>query len=284
MRDPVPEIDQAAHLLDDAVTAHLNGNRSLAKQLILDANLPAIRDWTESLWGANSPYAPKKTTTSARGDTRHAERMPSSSVCRNLHLRDGYHCRFCGIPVIRTAVRKGICKAYPELNIWGRRNVEQHAAFQAMWAQYDHVVPHSAGGGSDFENLIVTCAPCNYSRMECTLEQSGLADPRQRVPRRSAWDGLERFIGTKKQHLTPVWVTFPDIPWRSIGWRMGYGEEYWYLWKAWYTALPAQARTKYQETWPEPDAWRGFYAGIETEIPKLALLMASHWGPTRRST
>lgn len=193
LRDPVPEIEEAARLLDRAVSAHLVGDFALTRQLVLEANMPAIRAWTESLWGAKSGYAPKRPTGSVTRADRSLKRMPLLGVQRELHRRDGYHCRFCGIPVIRTQIRERFTKLYRDVPIWGRKNIEQHAAFQAIWAQYDHVVPHSAGGGNDMENMIVTCAPCNYARMECTLGESGLADPRTREPRQSSWDGLERF-------------------------------------------------------------------------------------------
>jgi 5-methylcytosine-specific restriction endonuclease McrA len=62
-----------------------------------------------------------------------------------------------------------------------------------MWAQYDHILPHSRGGTSELSNMVVTCAPCNFGRMEFTLAEVGLADPRDRAPIRSSWDGLERF-------------------------------------------------------------------------------------------
>lgn len=38
-----------------------------------------------------------------------------------------------------------------------------------------------------------TCAPCNYSRMDFTLDELGLRGPRYSEPVRSSWDGLERF-------------------------------------------------------------------------------------------
>jgi 5-methylcytosine-specific restriction endonuclease McrA len=197
LREPIPEIEVAARLLDAAVTAHLEGHAELVERLVRQANMPAIREWTDSLWGANSPYAPSRKSSPSRAPlavhARESERMPSAEYRRHLHLRDGYHCRFCGIPVIRKEVRQRFRKRYPQLSIWGRRNVDQHAAFQAMWAQYDHVVPHSAGGGNGLDNLVVTCAPCNYSRMDFTLEESGLVDPRIRAPVSSKWDGLERF-------------------------------------------------------------------------------------------
>jgi len=85
---------------------------------------------------------------------------------------------------------------YPQVSIWGRRNIDQHAAFQAMWAQYDHLEPHSHGGPTVPENIVVACAPCNYSRMGYTLEEALLEDPRSRQFHRSSWDGLERMLST----------------------------------------------------------------------------------------
>lgn len=44
---------------------------------------------------------------------------------------------------IRAEVRKKIGRAYQSALTWGRTNLSQHAAIQAMWAQYDHLVPHT---------------------------------------------------------------------------------------------------------------------------------------------
>jgi hypothetical protein len=115
-----------------------------------------------------------------------------------LELRDGLHCRFCGIPLIRREVRERIRMSYP--TIWGRQNFEQHAALQAMWLQYDHVLPHSLGGDNRFENLIITCAPCNYARMDFTLDQLGLracailATPNPCAQVGTAWSGFGTWI------------------------------------------------------------------------------------------
>jgi 5-methylcytosine-specific restriction endonuclease McrA len=159
--------------------------------------MAAIREWTESLWGRNSPYVKKLAIEESIGevplDRRVKIRMPTAPEKRELHARDGYHCRFCGIPVVRKEIRVRIRRRYPEALSWGRTNPTQHAAFQAMWAQYDHVVPHARGGTNALENLVVTCAPCNFGRMSYSLAQVGLLDPRTREPARSVWEGLERF-------------------------------------------------------------------------------------------
>jgi len=126
--------------------------------------------------------------------------MPILAEKNQLLVRDGYHCRFCGIPLVRKEVREQIRKLFPQIQIWGDKITECHAALQAMWLQYDHLLPHSRGGNSSLDNLLITCAPCNYARMSFTLEEVGLADPRKREPVRSTWDGLERIMKVKTSY------------------------------------------------------------------------------------
>ena len=204
LRAPIPEIALAAEYLDAAISAHMAGDAGRASDLIRAANIPVIRDWVESLWGKASPYVqfrhvPDTPLTLSRAE-RVVLRMPSSAQKRALHTRDGYHCRFCGIPVIRTEIRNRLRKLYPYALPWpSNSNKLQHPAFQAMWAQYDHVIPHARGGTNELENMLVTCAPCNFARMNYTLEEVGLADPRLREPVRSSWDGLERLLKAERK-------------------------------------------------------------------------------------
>ena len=195
LRDPIPEIEEAAALLGMAVTAYLEDRHSDAVELIVRSNMPAIREWTESLWGKNSKYAPVGPLSGPPivGD-RSGHRVPSLSLQRALHKRDGYYCRFCGIPVVRKQVRELLRHAYPDVPIWGRKNIDQHAALQCMWAQYDHLLPYSRGGSDALDNLVIACAPCNFCRMQHTLEESGLMNPLARAPRTGDWDGLERVL------------------------------------------------------------------------------------------
>lgn len=197
LRDPIPEIAEAARYLDEAVTAHLSGHADDARSLIRRADMPELREWTESLWGSNSPYVKYRlvdgSPPSLPTDQRIKVRMPTTAEKAALHQRDGFHCRFCGIPLIRKEVRERIKKVYPDALSWGSKNIEQHAAFQVMWLQYDHLLPHARGGDNSLENVLITCAPCNYGRWHYTFEEVGLSDPRLQNPTRSSWDGLERF-------------------------------------------------------------------------------------------
>ena len=62
-----------------------------------------------------------------------------------------------------------------------------------MGLQDDPVIPHARGGDNSLDNIVITCAPCNFGRMNWTLDEVGLIDPRTREPVRSTWTGLEDF-------------------------------------------------------------------------------------------
>ncbi len=120
--------------------------------------------------------------------------MPSLKDQKTIVARDGYHCRYCGIPVVDAKIRKAMSLIYPDALTWGRRNSEQHAAFQAMWLTYEHVIPHSRGGDNSFENVIVSCQACNCGKMDYMLEEVGLVDPRNTTIKKNTWDGLTQFL------------------------------------------------------------------------------------------
>lgn len=200
-REPIAEVFEAAALLDRAADAHLEGNAMLAEELIRRADIPTLFAWTDSIWGRHDqdlhrvrelPAAPPTMPVHARLQPR----MPTAATRRALVERDGHHCRFCGIPVISREVRSMLRLAYPLALRWGRTNSEQHRAFQCMWRQYDHILPHGRGGDSSIQNMVVTCAPCNFGRVDYTLEEVGLMDPRQTAVQSSSWDGLERLFGS----------------------------------------------------------------------------------------
>ena len=198
-RDPIPEIFEAAELLNQAVDAHLKGRSTEAGKLLMQADMSKVRAWLESIWGKGNPeiWRIRKVESAPKTldkNERDSKRKPNKQDERALIERDGYRCRFCGIPVIRAEIRIAMRKHYPDALEWGNSNSEQHAAFQCMWLQYDHILPHSRGGRTDLDNLAITCSGCNYGRGEYTLEEVGLIDPRTRSISKTNWDGLERFL------------------------------------------------------------------------------------------
>lgn len=203
-RDPIPEIYDASEYLKLALKSHHRGEKNKAEELINKADNPLIREWTESIWGAKSPYINlieiNNPLPRLKKHERIETRMPNSKLKTEMINRDGHCCVFCGIPLIRAEVRKEFKKIYPKALEWGRKNIEQHSAFQAMWLQYDHLVPHSRGGNNDLMNLVITCAPCNFGRMEYTIEEVGIINPFTRDRIKKDWDGLEKiFISESEQ-------------------------------------------------------------------------------------
>jgi 5-methylcytosine-specific restriction endonuclease McrA len=127
-------------------------------------------------------------------DLRDPDRSIAPATRAAVLLRDGYRCRYCGIPVVHADIRKLARRLYPDAVPWDQFDPKkQHAGFACLWMQFDHVVPHSHGGHSSLDNVVISCALCNYGKDKYTLRQLNLADPRQTPPVSSTWDGLERF-------------------------------------------------------------------------------------------
>lgn len=201
---PIPEIFQAAYYLDCAAQAHLEGRRAMADELIKKADIAAIFEWSEDLWGGASRGVELKRQIERRRDDPNkpirvgdAEMAPANIPARlkqTVIARDGYVCRYCGIPVIDQRAQSLLRKEYPESLRWGDRNSEKHAAFQALDLDWDHLIPRSLGGANTIENLVVSCSPCNCARGNMTLAEMGLFNPLQFHAQKTSWDGLTRLL------------------------------------------------------------------------------------------
>lgn len=62
----------------------------------------------------------------------------------NVYARDGYKCQYCGHK-----------KPPSQLN-------------------YDHVIPRSKGGPTNWENIVTSCIDCNLKKGSKTLKQAGM--------------------------------------------------------------------------------------------------------------
>jgi hypothetical protein len=72
--------------------------------------------------------------------------------------------------------------------------IVRHGAVHAFRANFDHVVPAWRGGKTDQANLVSSCWFCNFGKRRWTIEQLGLADPRDRAPIPiDSWTGLNEF-------------------------------------------------------------------------------------------
>lgn len=196
--EPAPEIYEAAEILNEAVNAHNRGDHDLANNLIIKADMPAVTTWVRTIKGPQKVdihrYRPiENAPPNLSKEQRDKKRMPTAAEKREIIKRDGHICRFCGIPVIDLNIRKKIGKVYPQALRWGNINDEKHSAFECMELQFDHVLPHSRGGLTTIDNVLITCSPCNYGRGEYTIEEVGIIDPRTLPIQKSDWNGLEHF-------------------------------------------------------------------------------------------
>ena len=62
-----------------------------------------------------------------------------------------------------------------------------------------------------------------------------------------------------KKIMPPPWLAFPDIERYSIGWRIGYGEDYIYRFGDWLDTLSPEERKEYRSLFPEPITWKGWW-------------------------
>lgn len=200
IKAPIPEIDVMCRNLGLAVDAHLASRPEEADAYFRAADCPEVWGWVNPAWSrAELNVRVRKT----EGDTRPVAlalrdplRHPDPVVRTEVLARDGHRCRYCGIPVVSADIRKLAHRLYPDAVRWGGNDpATQHAGFQCLWLQYDHVVPHSHGGRSSADNVVICCALCNFGKDRFTLMQLDVEDPRLHPPLSMGWDGLERFRG-----------------------------------------------------------------------------------------
>lgn len=203
LKEPIPEIFSAYFALSGAVDAHLSGDFAKASALFRSANSREVWEWLNPAWTDVAQHVvtmnPASDTRVVPREARDPDREPSTETKRAVLDRDGHRCRYCGLPVIHADIRKIAHKLYPEAVPWENNNAKnQHAAFQVFWLQFDHVEPHSHGGRSTVDNVVVSCALCNFGKDRFTLRQLDLEDPRLRPPVPAEFEGLERFRGAAR--------------------------------------------------------------------------------------
>ena len=63
----------------------------------------------------------------------------------------------------------------------------------------------------------------------------------------------------EKNIMPPPWLAYREIERYSIGWRMGYGEDYIYRFGDWLDTLSREELAEYRMLFPEPVTWRGWW-------------------------
>lgn len=192
---PLLEHEAAIEMLLNAADAILAGDLDLARGLVRRADMPVLFKHAALVMSGSDPRVQRRrpVKVTAGKIAKIASRMPSEGTTKALFARDGWRCRFCNCRVVPPKARTAMRTALPGTIPWSETE-GFHGAFYAMSASVDHIVPHSAGGTNDEENLVTACWSCQFGRGAWSLEEVGLLDPRTRPPVKDGWDGLERLL------------------------------------------------------------------------------------------
>ncbi len=202
----IPEISQCADLLSNAVDAVLRGNDADARALLKQADMPALRIYTERVIGKIDPAIHLQSSNPVFDREilgKSDKRMPSRKAEHEVYVRDGWRCRYCGSRVVAREARARLNKLFPVEARWARANAGRHSGLFTLSVSLDHILPHSRGGSNLPDNLVTACTPCQFGRNQWTLEEVGFAHPRLTEPLVNDWDGLLRIIGHEKRTTPP---------------------------------------------------------------------------------
>lgn len=191
---PIPELDHVATLLDQAANALLAKDLATTERLVREADVTTVFEFASRITGRTDPAIHGNPPKSFASLATVRVRMPSAGAQLEIFNRDGCRCRFCSCRVVSKDARKVIDRALPGVINWPSGNLGRHAAFFALEATADHLLPHKRGGTNEPSNIVCACQCCQYGRNNWTIEEVGISDPFQRPPIVDGWDGLTRLV------------------------------------------------------------------------------------------
>ncbi len=192
---PKPEwMNYEVDLFIKAVEAFKSGNKNLCLEIIGQIRTAEITEWYIEHGQMSGRHRklqlniPPPETIDI--DLRDPVRSPAK-LQKQVFERDSYHCRYCGGKLISQEFLKTFIKRLNSpLFSRGETNLNTHGIIHLTWPVADHVIPWNKGGRTSLDNLVSSCAPCNYGKDGYTIEQLGMIDPFERPAKISDWDGL----------------------------------------------------------------------------------------------
>lgn len=83
-----------------------------------------------------------------------------------------------------------------------------------------------------------------------------------------------------KKIMPPPWLALREIERYSIGWRMGYGEDYLFRFGRWLDSLSSEELAEYRALFPEPMTWKGWWDDEDrSEVLKHGDFWVNVWQP-----
>lgn len=111
-----------------------------------------------------------------------------------VFARDNYTCRYCGVRTISLQVMTAVSELYPDIYLfhphWKYEKTDR--SFSEYSTSLEHIVPLSRRGKNDRDNLLTTCAWCNYSKNNALASEVGW---QIRPISEAQWDGLSSSLG-----------------------------------------------------------------------------------------
>ena len=80
--------------------------------------------------------------------------------------------------------------------------------FSTKELNLDHVVPRSKGGGTNWDNIVLSCLPCNSRKDDMTPEQAGMKLLVK--PSRPKWNGISTMIVQSPVPIPVSWQRLID--------------------------------------------------------------------------
>ena len=198
---PLPKHEWMNYEVDlfiKAVEAFIAGNKNLCLEIIGQIRTAEITEWYIEHGQMSGRHRklqlniPPPETIDI--DLRDPVRSPAK-LQKQVFERDSYHCRYCGGKLISQEFLKTFIKRLNSpLFSRGETNLNTHGIIHLTWPVADHVIPWNKGGRTSLDNLVSSCAPCNYGKDGYTIEQLGLIDPLTRPAKISDWDGFNNKI------------------------------------------------------------------------------------------
>jgi 5-methylcytosine-specific restriction endonuclease McrA len=192
---PPEWFDHEIDLFEYSVEIFIRGDRDASLSCIAKIRTEEMTDWFIEHGQMSGRHRARKLNIPAPDEIPKELRDPVRSpkkLQEQVFKRDGYRCRYCGQRLISQKFMRAFIK---ELNSptfqRGATNLGTHGIIHATWPVADHIKPWNYGGSTSMENLVSSCAACNYGKDGYTCTQLGIADPRLFEPEADEWDGLD---------------------------------------------------------------------------------------------
>lgn len=222
---PSRSVVEAPAALRAAVAAVADGDIDEARWQVLGIDRGAL--W--GYWFSAGVSSVVQRQPSLRPERDSKGGQATAATAHAVFARDGWRCRYCGLRVIDRASLWRLSRALPLAFPWGDRKGNSHPATVVLAATPDHVVPRNRGGGHGLDNLVTACGTCQHQiKGSCTLDELGMADPRDRAPVLDDWDGCVGLLSPAVVDALPADVdqkpeTFdPEIEYLVAAARVGH--------------------------------------------------------------